>query len=165
MALHFDGGAIRQEDFLTGFERDEDVVGRPVDIAQGPDGAIYVSDDYAGVIYRIGYDNIKVSADADDAGAQTGTPDPLAHIKADDIAAFAANGATLFAANGCAACHIAAAAPEGTQVKVLENLSSRYSVEALMALLQTPPSPMPSFDLTPDERQDLAVFLLSREAD
>jgi glucose/arabinose dehydrogenase len=46
-------GAITERDFLTGFEVDEDVIGRPVDVAEGPDGAFYVSDDYAGVIYRV----------------------------------------------------------------------------------------------------------------
>ncbi|PJF28807.1 MAG: L-sorbosone dehydrogenase, partial [Phototrophicales bacterium] len=29
--------------------------GRPVDILQMPDGALLVSDDFAGVIYRISY--------------------------------------------------------------------------------------------------------------
>ena len=48
-------GAIAESDFLTGFEADEDVVGRPVDVLDGPDGALYVSDDFAGVIYRVQY--------------------------------------------------------------------------------------------------------------
>jgi glucose/arabinose dehydrogenase len=38
---------------LTGFELDDDVIGRPVDVAEGADGAIYVSDDFAGVIWRV----------------------------------------------------------------------------------------------------------------
>ena len=36
-----------------GFERDDEVIGRPVDVAEAADGAIYVSDDYAGAIYRV----------------------------------------------------------------------------------------------------------------
>jgi glucose/arabinose dehydrogenase len=48
-------GAIAESDFLTGFELNEDVVGRPVDVLEGPDGALYVSDDFAGVIYRVQY--------------------------------------------------------------------------------------------------------------
>jgi glucose/arabinose dehydrogenase len=48
-----DDGGIEQSDFISGFERDEDVVGRPVDVTVGPDGAVYVSDDYAGAVYRI----------------------------------------------------------------------------------------------------------------
>ena len=58
VSLHWRTGAtggvtIEQRNFLTGFELDEDVVGRPVDVAPGPDGSIYVSDDMAGAIYRI----------------------------------------------------------------------------------------------------------------
>jgi glucose/arabinose dehydrogenase len=48
-------GSIAESDFLTGFEVNEDVIGRPVDVRDGPDGALYVSDDFAGAIYRIGY--------------------------------------------------------------------------------------------------------------
>jgi len=54
VSLHWrEDGTIEQRDFVTGFELDDDVIGRPVDVAEGPDGAIYVSDDYAGVIYRV----------------------------------------------------------------------------------------------------------------
>ena len=54
VSLHFraDGG-VEERDFLVGFLVDEDVIGRPVDVAEGPDGAFYVSDDYAGAIYRV----------------------------------------------------------------------------------------------------------------
>ena len=31
------------------------MIGRPVDVAEGPDGAFYVSDDFAGAIYRIAW--------------------------------------------------------------------------------------------------------------
>ncbi len=46
-------GRIEQRDFVAGFELDEDVIGRPVDVAEGSGGVIYLSDDYAGAIYRI----------------------------------------------------------------------------------------------------------------
>jgi glucose/arabinose dehydrogenase len=56
VSLHWGAdGAIEQRDFVTGFERDENVIGRPVDVVEGPDGAIYVSDDYAGLVYRVAY--------------------------------------------------------------------------------------------------------------
>ena len=48
-----DDGSIAESDFLTGFEVNEDVIGRPVDVQDGPDGALYVSDDFAGVVYRV----------------------------------------------------------------------------------------------------------------
>ena len=61
VSLHWgEDGTVEERDFLTGFLVDEDVSGRPADVLQGPDGAIYVSDDYAGVIWKVRY---------------TGTPD------------------------------------------------------------------------------------------
>ena len=50
-----DGGSIVESDFLTGFELDGNVIGRPVDVQDGPDGALYVSDDFGGAIYRVAY--------------------------------------------------------------------------------------------------------------
>lgn len=56
VSLHWDDdGSIREEDFLTGFLRNDELIGRPADVIQGPDGAIYVSDDYAGVIWKVEY--------------------------------------------------------------------------------------------------------------
>lgn len=51
-------GSFREEDFATGFEIKDDVKGRPVDVAEGPDGALYVSDDFTGSVYRIRYKSI-----------------------------------------------------------------------------------------------------------
>ena len=50
-----DHGAITERDFIVGFEQDENVIGRPVDVAEGADGTIYVSDDYASSIYWVKY--------------------------------------------------------------------------------------------------------------
>lgn len=41
------------EDFITGFLTDQGAIGRPVDLVFGPDQALYLSDDKAGVIYKI----------------------------------------------------------------------------------------------------------------
>lgn len=45
------------QEFVTGWlaENGETVTGRPVGLAVGPDGALYVSDDFGGRIYRIEY--------------------------------------------------------------------------------------------------------------
>ncbi|WP_438951436.1 hypothetical protein [Porticoccus sp.] len=55
VALHWDRqGEITSEDFASGFLRpDNKVIGRPVDIEEGIDGSIFISDDYAGAIYRV----------------------------------------------------------------------------------------------------------------
>ncbi|MEH6503374.1 MAG: PQQ-dependent sugar dehydrogenase [Cycloclasticus sp.] len=44
---------IVQSDFISGFERNERVTGRPVDIAEDTDGSIYLSDDYNGRIFKV----------------------------------------------------------------------------------------------------------------
>ena len=44
-------------DFATGWLKNNQAWGRPVDVIAGPDGALYVSDDGANVIYRISYKN------------------------------------------------------------------------------------------------------------
>lgn len=46
---------IKQEVFAEGWLENENAWGRPVDVLAMPDGALLVSDDYAGAIYRISY--------------------------------------------------------------------------------------------------------------
>ena len=46
-------GSIVERDFLSGFRSSEGILGRPAGVTQGPDGAIFITDDYAGVIYRV----------------------------------------------------------------------------------------------------------------
>jgi len=54
VSLHWaDDGKIAERDFLVGFEENENVIGRPVDVAEASDGTIYVSDDYASSIYWV----------------------------------------------------------------------------------------------------------------
>jgi glucose/arabinose dehydrogenase len=56
VSLHWgDDGTIAEREFLVGFEQDENVIGRPVDVAEGADGTIYVSDDYANSVYWVKY--------------------------------------------------------------------------------------------------------------
>jgi glucose/arabinose dehydrogenase len=50
-----DGRPSSIEPFATGFLKDGVVLGRPAGLATGRDGALYVSDDNKGFIYRIAY--------------------------------------------------------------------------------------------------------------
>jgi glucose/arabinose dehydrogenase len=43
------------EPFLTGFVKDNQYLGRPVDVLVMPDGSLLVSDDHAGAIYRVSH--------------------------------------------------------------------------------------------------------------
>jgi len=51
-----DGRPTALEDFATGFLKDGVVLGRPAGLATGADGALYVSDDNKGFIYRIAHE-------------------------------------------------------------------------------------------------------------
>jgi glucose/arabinose dehydrogenase len=58
VSLHWaQDGTITARDFMTGFEHDGDIIGRPVDVRQASDGCIYISDDFAGSVYRVCYHN------------------------------------------------------------------------------------------------------------
>jgi glucose/arabinose dehydrogenase len=57
MRVELDGDrAISYEVFASGWLQGEEAWGRPVDVQVMPDGALLVSDDEAGVIYRITYE-------------------------------------------------------------------------------------------------------------
>lgn len=49
--------ALSYTPFITGWEKNEKFWGRPVALLVMPDGSLLVSDDYAGVIYRVTYRN------------------------------------------------------------------------------------------------------------
>ncbi|MGU3537414.1 PQQ-dependent sugar dehydrogenase [Methylobacterium sp. A54F] len=49
------GKVVSVEPFLTGFLENNQLIGRPVDVQVTPDGALLVSDDLNGAIYRISY--------------------------------------------------------------------------------------------------------------
>jgi glucose/arabinose dehydrogenase/cytochrome c553 len=159
VSLHWGAdGRIEERPFVTGFLEDEDVVGRPVDVAQGPDGALYVSDDFAGAVYRIAWGD----ASPPRAGRQRAPAAPPASTPPASSVdpGLARLGARLYAAHGCAGCHEAADAGVGVVVKPLEGLAGRYDVESLAAFLATPTPPMPVAPLSDDERRALAVHLL-----
>jgi glucose/arabinose dehydrogenase len=55
MATVKDNEVTKFEPFIEGWLEDEKVWGRPVDLLVMPDGSLLVSDDYAGVVYRVSY--------------------------------------------------------------------------------------------------------------
>jgi glucose/arabinose dehydrogenase len=59
--LNKDGTVKSIKPFLTGFMQNNTYIGRPVDVQVMKDGALLVSDDYAGAVYRVTYDSGKVA--------------------------------------------------------------------------------------------------------
>jgi len=56
-SLKPDGTADKTEVFAEGWLNSKGTYdGRPVDVAQLPDGSLIVSDDYAGALYKITYE-------------------------------------------------------------------------------------------------------------
>ncbi len=54
--VHFEGGVpTAVSDFISGWLEGGQAWGRPVDVIVGPDGAVYISDDRGGMIYRVSY--------------------------------------------------------------------------------------------------------------
>jgi len=174
VSLHWDEqDRISERDFLTGFNIDDDVIGRPVDVVEGPDGAFYVSDDYGGAIYRItkaGTSTIPVSTQRA-GGFGRAQPqlrvvvDPLAELDSTTREELVSSGAGLFATNACGSCHIEAEAEAGVVVKPLIGLATRYTIESLSQFFLTPQPPMPVVALGEEDRRALAVHLLARYSD
>ncbi len=162
VSLHFGpDGRVEERDFLSGFLVDGAAIGRPVDVAEGPDGSVYVSDDFGSAIYRITYGaeggaaltTTTMSTDATSVGY-----DP-ASVTTEVRDAALAGGAEVFAGAECAVCHAAAADGGPAQVP-LADLAPRYTVDELAEYLATPQPPMPPFEADLAARRALAIYLL-----
>lgn len=81
VALHWDAdGAMHTSDFVTGFLVDENVIGRPAELAEDSAGQIYVSDDYANAVYRIapsGRTTLPLGGGSAAAASETANPRTL----------------------------------------------------------------------------------------
>ncbi len=75
MSVKLDGDkVVSATPFLTGFlQPGEQTVGRPVDVLVMPDGALLVSDDDGGAIYRITYSGPTGKPATKKAPAKSGT--------------------------------------------------------------------------------------------
>jgi len=160
VSLHFDEqGAITQKDFMVGFEKDGKVYGRPADVEQGPDGAIYVADDYTGVIYRVGTDD-KAGGINDIPEVKSTVSSVLANADQAIKDQWLTDGKVLYGDRVCASCHAAQQGKAAPLVKALDGIGERFGFDGLVKLLETPPGNMPDPELTADERAALAYYLL-----
>ncbi len=134
VSLHWRAdGSVQARDFVTGFLVDDKVRGRPAELAEGLDGAIYVSDDMQGAVYRIapgatGGSAVAIAPPEPDAAllaqvaaAQQRSGTPAAAPAAGTVQSTATTpvaatptaeqlreqGAKLFSSSGCLECHLA----------------------------------------------------------
>ncbi|WP_246864725.1 DUF7133 domain-containing protein [Spongiibacter thalassae] len=151
-----DKGRIVERDFLSGFLQSDKLLGRPVDIAEAPDGSLYVSDDYRGTIYRIGVDGANMPASAISSAEENmvSVDSALSAYTVAERAELKERGEQLYRQYPCASCHNANARP-------LKALPQRYSLAELADFFVTPTPPMPQYPLDSGEREALAVYLFS----
>jgi len=160
VSLHWQGDKVVREDFFSGFEKQGDVIGRPVDVAQGPDGAVYISDDYAGVIYRIAYGEPEQAITATDLSKSEpfvlSQPDWLTDA---NRPALIAQGKALYEQYNCEGCHV----PSGAFGRMnLSTLDQRLQYHEVIESLTNPRAPMPAYPLSDYDKQALATFLINR---
>ena len=159
VSLHFaTDGSIEERDFLTGFLVDDVAIGRPAEVAEGPDGSIYVSDDFGSAVYRIRYGAQSGASITAPADARSVGYDPTA-ISAQEREAALAVGPAVLAGEGCPVCHVESPSADPTQF-VLTDLRARYTIDELMEYLTIPRPPMPPYDAGVEQRRALAIYLL-----
>jgi len=157
VSLSWGEGGVVAEDFLTGFLKDGAVIGRPAELAEGADGRVYISDDYANAVYlaKPGGASAGVAATRVEQSERYLDQRPAEAIRT----AAMTEGADTYAASGCVACHNFEATTADGQVP-LNGLAERYGVDALATYLQRPKPPMPPFTGTDEQRRLLSIYLL-----
>lgn len=121
---------------------------------QGPDGAIYVADDYSGTIYR-------VATDGRTGGGEFAVPGPAPVETADWSLPddWKELGEALYDEKACASCHEIQPGEDRPLVKSLDGLGARFGAAGIAALLETPPGNMPDPELDEEQRRVLARWL------
>ena len=159
VSLHFGpDGSIEERDFLTGFLHDDEAIGRPTDVAEGPDGSVYVSDDFGSAVYRVTHGaSTNTSFRLPDGAASAGY-DP-ATVSQQERQSALGSGPAVLEAEECLVCHAVSAGGDPGQV-VLSDLATKYTVDELADYLAMPTLLMPPYDAETEQRRALAVYLL-----
>ncbi|MFT7220817.1 MAG: glucose/arabinose dehydrogenase [Candidatus Azotimanducaceae bacterium] len=159
-------GGFDERDFVSGFELDGDIIGRPVDIAQGPDDCVYVSDDFGSAIYRVCFGEDQTAASpltANMASAPGFTNTGLEDIAPEQLAILSVQGEKLFNTRGCIGCHVAGKKNARFGLRPLGGLTEKYDRQSLALFFKSPTPPMPSVRLNSEDELALIVFLMSLE--
>lgn len=157
VSLHWDAdGNITERDFVTGFLKDGNVIGRPVEVTEGPDGAFYISDDYAGAVYRVAYGVEQTLEIPVVPVREYDKEETLGALPAEQRRRLAEVGEKIFRRDPCLQCHT----PGREGAVTLENLGGKYNLQTIAAYLAKPTPPMPLFPYTDDDRKALGVYLI-----
>jgi len=157
VSLHWQpDGSIEERDLISGFEVDGDVIGRPVEVTEGPDGAFYISDDYAGIVYRLAYgERQSLAVSAVDASLYDAEAS-LSDYSETQLSELEAEGEAVFAQNACNSCH----AKDLPGMKLLVDIGEKYDVAGIKQFLTKPTAPMPIYPLNDRQKEALAVYLI-----
>lgn len=159
VSLHFEeDGSIEEREFLTGFLTDDLAIGRPAEVAEGPDGSVYVSDDFGRAVYRVRYGAAGTAPIPGSTRSPSLGYDP-ATVSAREREAANTLGPSVLANDGCLVCHGESPAADTAQV-VLTDLDAQYTVGELIDYLAAPRPPMPPYDADAEQRRTLAIYLL-----
>lgn len=161
VSLHWDSqGNLEERDFVSGFLIDDEVIGRPAEVTQGPDGAFYISDDYAGAIYRVAYgeeqgEQVRLELPAKEKRIFSVEISLQAYSEQqrEDLAR---RGAAHFQQFECHSCHN----PDASGRSALTDIGRKYDVATLSAYLEKPTPPMPVYPMSNADREALALHLI-----
>ncbi len=156
VSMHWTENGIEERDFLAGFNQNGDIGGRPVDVAQGPDGAIYISDDFAGAIYRVTYTgSAGAEVNLDTLVRENAEAHDLSWLAEADLPALTEAGKVLYESNNCAECH-----EQGQGPVLLTDIGNKLNHQQIIDILKAPQSPMPVYPFEENDYRALAVYLL-----
>ncbi len=164
-------GEVEMQDFLSGFLRDGEVIGRPAELSESNDQFVYISDDYANAVYRVAPgESTGLGPGLVDLSSGENSPAGYARSKVSEEQRQQAwlQGPALFQSSGCVACHgfvtdeivSKAIASEG-RVPLLDT-ARRMNLDTVIKLLERPKPPMPPFQGSPEESRLLSIYLLEK---
>lgn len=155
-----DQGVVSSEDLISGYLTKGDVIGRPVDVEFGKLGELYISDDFSGVVYRLQYTG-KIKKESGAYDRVDNTVSVAQTSKKKITVDLNAPGYKLLQGNGCLACH---SVDGSTQGLPLNSVAGKFDEASLSEFFKSPTPPMPSYELTRSEVNEILSFLESLAA-